>query len=70
VPLEKRCCNGQLIRTWKTTNCERAVRCETLVTRFAGDFPELQEAVDPTELGNAIDRAVVTDPALVNRRCR
>lgn len=44
----------------------RAQGKRTLVTlaRFAPDFPELKEAVDPTELDQALGRSIITDPAL------
>lgn len=37
----------------------------TTLARFAPDFPELVEAVDPTELQTAIDRIIYPDPRLV-----
>lgn len=59
LPLELRL-RRQCVKTWKI----QAKRVLVALARFAGDFPELKEAVDPTDLNAAIEHAVITDPAL------
>lgn len=59
LPLERRL-QRTITKTWRA----QSKRVLVTLARFSPDFPDLQEAVDPTELAQAIGRAVITDPKL------
>lgn len=60
LPLEHRL-RRAAVKTWKM----QGRRVLVTLARFAPEFPEIKEAVDPTDIGDAIGRAVITDPGLV-----